>query len=170
LNYRLNNQIKAKEVRVIDEKGEHLGIKKLSEALSMAYEKHLDLIEISPTANPPVARIMNFDKFRYQKEKELKKQILNQKRAENFKQIRISPRMGTSDLKIRVSQISKFLQKGGRVEIKIQTKGRENIHKEFVLKKLNQFLELITIPYKITTPIKKESNGYSVQISQMSKK
>ncbi len=169
MNYRLNNQIKAKEVRVIDENGNHLGVMGLGDALKIAYQKNLDLIEVGPGANPPVVKIVSFDKFRYQKEKELKKQFLNQKKNEEFKQVRISPRMALNDLNVKARKVIKFLEKGDRVEIRIQAKGRENIHKEFILEKLNNFLELINVPYKIIMPAKKGQGGFIIQIAKNKK-
>ncbi len=150
-------------LRVIDEKGENLGIITKEEALKLAQQRNLDLILISEKANPPVAKIINFDKFRYQEEKKLK----NQKKAnkiQELKTIRISPRMALNDIKIKINQVEKFLKKGHKIEIVLYMKGREKANKDWALEKLNYFLQQIPINYQITTPIKESGKGFSVQL------
>jgi translation initiation factor IF-3 len=164
LNYRVNNKITAPELRVIDEKGAHLGIISREAALTLAQEKNLDLIEIAPTAKPPVAQIISFDKFRYQKEKELKKQRLALKKTAELKQVRISPRVSHHDLEIKAGLVEKFLQAGHKVEINLFLKGREKYNKDWGLLKLNEFLKIIKIPHKITREPKFIGRGFVVQL------
>jgi len=136
---------------------------KREEALRLAQEKGLDLIEIAPNANPPVARIISFDKFRYQKEKEEKKQRQAQKIKE-LKHIRISPRAALNDLQIKADQAQKFLTAGHQVEILLFIHGREKSNKDWNLKKLNEFLGLIKIPHLINLGPKFVGKGFIVQI------
>jgi len=162
--YRTNNQIAAPELRVIDEAGSHLGVMSREAALTLAKEKNLDLIEIAPTAKPPVAQIINFDKFRYQKEKEFKKQRLAQKKIAELKQVRISPRAALNDLGVKAGLAEKFLQAGHKVEILLILRGREKENKDWGLFKLQEFLKIIKIPHKITLNPRFIGRGFVVQI------
>lgn len=162
---RINEEITSEEVRVITEKGENLGIMKKDEALKLAKEKNLDLIEISPQANPPVVKIISFDKWRYQKEKEEKENQKKQKTKE-LKQIQISPRTALNDLLVKVKQVEKFLAEGHKVEINLKLRGRENINQGWALQKMEEFMKMITVPYITTMEIKKGGRGYIVQITK----
>jgi translation initiation factor IF-3 len=132
----------------------------------LAKEKNLDLIEIAPTAKPPVAQIISFDKFRYQKEKELKKQHLAQKKTAELKQIRISPRAGQHDLETKAKLIEKFLEAGHKVEINLWLRGREKYNKDWGLLKLREFLKIIKTPHKITLEPRFAGRGFIVQITK----
>lgn len=150
-------------MRVIDAEGKNLGILKREEALEMAKEKGLDLIEISPTAKPPVARIISYDKFRYQEEKKERKQRLTQKSKE-LKRVRITPRAAQNDLQIKAHLVEKFLNDGHKVEIDVFMRGREKSNKEWALQKLNDFLQMIKVPYQKTMEVKQGGRGYLTQI------
>lgn len=150
-------------MRIIDETGGNLGIMPLEAALKLAQEKGLDLIEISATAKPPVARIISFDKFRYQKEKELKKQKASQKTGE-MKQVRISARAALNDLQIKTKKLEEFLEEGNKVEIMLFLKGREKYNRNWANQKLNEFLKLIAIEYKIIMEQKFIGRGLVIQI------
>ncbi|MEK7465523.1 MAG: translation initiation factor IF-3 [Patescibacteria group bacterium] len=163
--YRVNNQISAPELRLIGETGENIGVVSRQEALRLAAEKSLDLIEIAPTAKPPVARIISFDKFRYQKEKEEKKQRVAQK-VKEMKQIRITARAAANDLQIRVTQAEKFLADGHKIEINLFLRGREKANKDWALKKMKEFLALIQIPHTVTLPPKQGGRGFVAQITK----
>lgn len=163
IQHRINNQITAPELRVIDTDGNNLGVLKREEALRIAQEKGVDLIEIAPTAKPPVARIISFDKFRYQEEKKEKKQRLTQK-SKDLKQIRITPRAAQNDLRVKADLVDKFLEEGHKVEINLFLRGREKANKEWGLQKLNDFLKMIKIPHQVTMEAKQSGRGYAVQI------
>jgi len=150
---------------VIDEQGQNLGILKLAEAARLAQEKGLDLIEIAPTAKPPVARIISFDKFRYLKEKEEKKQRQAQKSKE-LKHVRITPRAAKNDLQTKAHQAEEFLKNGHKVEINLFLRGREKFNKEWSLKKLNEFLGMIKAPHQITMEPKPGGRGFVAQITK----
>jgi len=160
---RINNQITAPEVRVIGEDSESIGIMTRAEALALAKEKGLDLIEIAPMGKPPVVRIMSFDKFRYHREKEEKKQRQAQKNKE-MKQVRITPRAALNDFQIKARKVDEFLKEGHRVEINIFLRGREKYNKEWALKKLAEFLTLIQEPHQKMGEPKQGGRGYVIQV------
>lgn len=137
----------------------------LEAALKLANEKGLDLIEIAPTAKPPVAKIISFDKFRYQKEKELRKQKVGQKAAE-MKQIRVSVRAALNDLQIKAKKIDEFLEENRNVEIMVVLKGREKYNREWANAKLDEFLKIIKTEYKIISQPKFGGRGITVQIAK----
>ncbi|MCS6789187.1 MAG: translation initiation factor IF-3 [Patescibacteria group bacterium] len=165
---KINNQITAEEIRVIGQNGENLGVFKREEALALARpEEGLDLIEIVPNAKPPVAKLMNYDKWRYEEERKRKKEAFLQKsKSSSLKQIQISPRMAKNDLITRIKQLENFLNKNHIVEIQMQLKGREKLNKEWVNQKLNEFLNMISIEYKIISQPKQGGRGIVCQIEK----
>ncbi|MEK7542741.1 MAG: translation initiation factor IF-3 [Patescibacteria group bacterium] len=167
IHTKINNQITAPELRVIDENGANLGVLKRDEALRLAKERGFDLVEIASTANPPVAKIISFDKFRYQKEKEEKKQYAAQNKVKELKQIRITPRAAKNDLEIKIRKIEEFLKEGHKVEIGIFLRGREKANRDWALKKINEFLQMIKTPHVVTLPPRPGGRGF---ISQVTKK
>lgn len=164
-NYKINNTITSAELRVIDESGKNLGAMSKEDALRLAREKGLDLIEIAPQAKPPVAKIISFDKFRYQEEKEEKRREQTQK-AKEMKQVRISPRTALNDLKLKMNKAEEFLKNGHKVEINLILRGREKGNKEWGLKKLNEFLALITFPHIVVMGPKLGGRGYVTQLAK----
>ena len=153
---------------MIDENGQNLGVLQTDAALKMAEAKGFDLIEIAASANPPVARIGSYDKFRYQKEKEFKKEEqAKAKGRDDMKQVRIGVGSARNDLLIRAKQIDEFLKGGYKVEILLKLRGREKANKEWALEKLNEFLELITETFHITSSPKPGGRGFTVQISKI---
>lgn len=148
---------------MIDERGINLGIMPREAALKLAEEKGLDLIEIAASAKPPVAKIISFDKFRYQKEKQLKEQKTAQKISE-LKQIRISIRAAKNDLEIKKKKVEEFLTDGHKVEILLLLRGREKYNKDWARYKLEEFLKMITIEYKISGEPKFRGKGLAMQI------
>ena len=123
----INEQIRDREVRVIGENGEQLGIMPSREAMKLAEEAGLDLVKIAPTAKPPVCKIVDYGKFRYEqarKEKEAKKK----QRTVEIKEIRLSPNIDTNDLNTKINAARKFIGKGDRVKITLRFRGREMAH------------------------------------------
>lgn len=153
--FRVNEGITSPEVRVIGPDDGMLGVLTIEEALQKADEAGLDLIEVSPKAEPPVCRIMDFGSFKYQKEKEIKKQRAQSKEVE-VKGIRLSLRIGEGDLNIRLEQAKKFLEKGNKVRIEIILRGREKAHGERAVEIANRFHKMLTetYPLRIETPAK----------------
>lgn len=133
------------------------------EAFALAKGKGLDLIEINPTATPPVARIISFDKYRYERAKEEKKERLAQ-RGSGLKQIRITVRAATGDLQIRIKKLEEFLEEGHPVEIVMKLRGREKGNKAWALKKMDEFLKMITMDYKVIAPPKPGGIGITAQV------
>ncbi|MFN3698962.1 MAG: translation initiation factor IF-3 [Dictyoglomus sp.] len=143
-DYRVNEKIRAREVRVVGEDGKQLGVMPLSEALRIAREKGLDLVEVAPNANPPVCRIMDFGKFKYElsrKEKEAKR---NQKIASEVKEIKIRPNIEEHDYQVKLKKIREFLEKGYKVRLIILFKGRQLIYNEWGDKLLERILQDIS--------------------------
>jgi len=135
----------------------------LKEALAAAIAKGLDLILIVPNTSPPVAKITRFDKFRYEKEKEWKKQRQAQKALE-MKQIQISVREAKNDLSTKIRKLEKFLGAGHKVEIVMTLRGREKGMKDFAKIKLEEFLKMITVDHNIAQEIKPGGRGLAVQV------
>lgn len=147
-NTRTNNQITALELRVVDELGGNLGTMSRDAALKLAKEKGLDLIEIAAGAKPPVARIMSYDKFRYQQEKKEKKQRAMQK-GQEMKQIQISFKEALHDMQIKAGRLNKFLSEGNIVEVMLVLRGREKAHKDFARNKIMDFIKLINPEHRV---------------------
>ncbi len=129
----------------------------------MAEEKGLDLVEIAATAKPPVAKIISFDKFRYQKERELKKQKTAH-RVSELKRVRISVRAAQNDLKIKAQKIDEFINEEHKVEIILRLKGRERYNKDWARYKMQEFLKLIVSEYKIALEPRFVGQGLVMQI------
>ncbi len=142
-NYRVNHQIRASELRVIASDGKQLGVLKLGEALAAAREQDLDLIEIAPTAKPPVAKITELGKFRYQEEKKLRKERKKSKASE-LKEIRLSPFIAEHDFENRIDRINEFLAEKNKVRVVVVFTGRQLNSKSFgyeVLGRVNKRLD-----------------------------
>ncbi len=157
-------------MRVISDKGENFGIINLAEALRIAKEKELDLIEISPTAKPPVAKIMDFGKFQYREQKKTREA---KKKAHETETKSIQIGIGTSqhDLELKAKKTSKFLQEGHRVKIALILKGRAKyMRKGFADERLERILRLITENYKIADGPKKGPRGIQVIIEKTAEK
>ncbi len=136
----MNEKIRAREIRVIGEDGEQFGILTVNEALALAAEKNLDLVEISPNATPPVCKIMDYGKFKYEKTKKEKE---NKKKQKNvvIKEIRIKPHIDEHDKETKISQIKKFIEKEYKVKISLRLSGREKLHAESAVKILDEFAD-----------------------------
>lgn len=161
---KINHQITAPELRVLSETGENLGVISKAEALKLAIEKGLDLIEISPNAKPPVARLMRFDKFRYELDKKKKKERVSQK-GQDLKQVQISVREALHDLEIKAKKIDEFLGEGHPVVIAMTLRGREKANKDWALQKLDEFLKLITIEYQRNGTPRWGGRGFNITLT-----
>jgi len=140
--YRINEQIQYPTVRVIDDSGENIGVMEAFKAIQMAHERGLDLIEVSPLANPPVVRIQDFNKFKYQESKERKKSKARQKEVE-LKGLRLSLRIGKNDLDTRMNQAIKFLENNDKVRVELALRGREQQHRNLAFDIIKKFVESI---------------------------
>ncbi len=160
---KINSQIIAPTLRVVDEHGELLGVMTREEALRVAQEKGVDLIEIVSSATPPVAKVISFDKYRYQREKTLKKERAAQKSG-GVKQVQISGRAALADLQTKLRSLHEFLDEGYQVEVQMRLRGREKYNKPWATQKLEEFLKMITMEYKIVSPIQFGGRGMQVHI------
>jgi len=161
---RINSFIKAAEVRVVDEKGAQLGVMPTANALNLAYERGLDLVEITDKATPPVCKIIDFGKFQYQKEKKVKEMAKTHKVT--VKNIRLSFNIAKHDLTMKAAQAQKFLAKGDRARVGIVLRGREKAFGHLAKEKLEEFKTYITIPIIIDHPITKDVRGFYMLISK----
>ena len=165
---RINNRIQAPELRVIDEEEGNLGLLSLEQARAKAQEKGLDLIEISPNANPPVAKIMDFGKFQYQ-EKKKKKNAKGHITETKTLQVKIGT--GEHDLALKAKKASEFLKEGNRVKIDLFLAGRAKyLDKEFLRERLDRILRLITEEYKVADGPKKSPKGLTVVVERSKSK
>jgi translation initiation factor IF-3 len=162
--YRVNERIFAHRVFVIDENGKSLGEMHPLEAVEIARSRELDLVEVSPKANPPVCKIIDFGKFQYQQGKQERLAKAKQKKVE-VKGIRIGVRTDEHDLNFKKNQAEKFLRKGNKVKVEIILKGREKAHQSLARETLNQFVGEIKTPYKIEEDIKRFPEGFNIIIA-----
>ena len=140
LDHQLNEEIRDKEVRVIGPDGTQLGIMSSADALNMAFEKDLDLVKISPNAVPPVCKIMDYGKFRFEQVKKDKEAKKNQRVVE-IKEVRMSPNIDVADFNVKLKNAQKFLSDGNRVKVTVRFRGREMAHTyigEDLLKKFGE--------------------------------
>lgn len=149
---------------MVDENGKNLGVLKREEALALV-QPGIDLIEIAPGAKPPVARLMSFDKYRYERAKQEKNERMAQRGA-GLKQVQITARAAANDLMIKVRQLEKFLEEGHPVEINLFLRGREKYNKEWARTRLDQFLTMITVEYKRLSEPRFGGRGMTMQISK----
>ena len=150
--YRLNYQISAPQIRLLDETGKQIGIVDKTEALKRAQLEEKDLVEIAPHAHPPVVKLIDFKKFKYLEAKKEREQRKNVKHV-GVKEIRLSPFMGEHDFKVRLGRGEEFLKAGNQLKISVPFRGREITHKEFgqeIIKKAINYLE--TVSKVIKTP------------------
>ena len=139
----INEQIRDKEIRLIGESGEQLGIMSSREALKLAEEASLDLVKIAPTAKPPVCKIVDYGKYRYElarKEKDAKRK----QKVIEVKEIRMSPNIDTNDLNTKVGAARKFLEKGNRVKVTLRFRGREMAHMSTSKHILDDFAQMLS--------------------------
>ncbi len=166
LKERINNQIRAKELRVLLESGDNLGVLSLSEALQKAESLGLDLIEISPNAVPPVAKIMDYGKYQYLEAKKAKKIKAGAKTSET-KSIQIKVGTGDHDLELKAKTASKWLSEGHRIKVELYLSGRTKFMADaFLRERLDRVLKLITENFKISDPAKRGPKGLVLTIER----
>lgn len=165
---RVNNQIRVREVRLIDDEGKQMGIVPTVEALRMARDRDLDLVEVSPNANPPVCKILDFGKYRFEMEKKLRDSKKNQK-VLKLKEIRMQPMIGSGDLDTKAKHVQEFLDEGSKVKVTIRFRGRELAHTELGYDVLQEVLKRLTSTYVIEKPAAMEGRFMSMTISSKAK-
>lgn len=166
---RINAQIKAKTVRLIDENGQMIGIVSIAEALEIAGNAELDLIEISPDTEPPVCKIGNYGKIRYQMQKKSDENRKKQKAVE-LKEIKMSPNIGTGDYDTKMKQARKFLTQGNKVKFNFKFRGREILHTDLVKEMIDKMIEQLSDISKVEFQPKLEEKKMFFVLSSTIKK
>ena len=166
---RINEQIRVREVRLIDDEGEQKGIVPTIEALKMAKEQELDLVEVAPQANPPVCKILDYGKFRFEQEKKLRDSKKNQKLLK-LKEIRMQPKIGAGDLDFKSKHVQEFLAEGNKVKVTIRFRGRELAHTELGYDVLKEVLKRLNDDYVIEKQPAMEGRFMSMTLSPKAKK
>ncbi len=160
----INEQIREREVRVISEEGEQLGIMSAKDAMKLAHEADLDLVKIAPKAQPPVCKIIDYGKYKYEltrKEKEAKKK---QKTVE-VKEVRLSPNIDTNDLNTKVNSAKKFIGKGNKVKVTLRFRGREMAHVQQSRHILDDFAKMLEDVAVVEKPAKLEGRNMSMVLT-----
>jgi translation initiation factor IF-3 len=156
-NYRVNHQIRAREVRLIDENGQQIGILPVKEALQIAQERDLDLVEIAPQAKPPVCKIMDYGKFKYElKKKEREARKKQREHSIEVKDIRMKVRIDEHDLQVKLKHMREFLLDGDKVRVRVRFRGRENVHPELGDKLFKKIMDNLGDICEVEVPPKKE--------------
>ncbi len=167
---RINQSIRAKELRVIGVAGENLGVISTGDALKIAEEANLDLIEISPTAEPPVAKIMDYGKYQYEIKKKAK-EVKAKSHVTETKSVQVKIGTGDHDLNLKAKRVAEWLGEGHRVKIDLFLWGRYKYMEETFLKeRLERFLKIIPAEYKIADEIKKSPKGFSTTLERITGK
>lgn len=146
--FKVNDQIKAPELHVIDENKVSIGVMSREDALKLALEREMDLVEVFPKAEPPVAKLLNYGAFKYQKEKEIRKQKAQSKEVE-VKGVRLSVRISDHDLDVRFQQGKKFLERGDKVRVEIVLRGREKAHTDIAEEVVYRYIDMLKAAYPI---------------------
>ncbi|MEE0418472.1 MAG: translation initiation factor IF-3 [Lachnospiraceae bacterium] len=161
----INEQIRDREIRLVGENGEQLGIMSTREAMKIAQEAELDLVKIAPTAKPPVCKIIDYGKYRYElarKEKEAKKK----QKVIEVKEIRLSPNIDSNDLNTKVGAARKFIQKGNKVKVTLRFRGREMAHMHASRHILDDFAEQLKDIAVVDKPAKVEGRSIMMFLTE----
>lgn len=166
---RINEHIRVREVRLVDEEGGKNGIIPTIEALKLARERDLDLVEVSPNANPPVCKILNYGKYKFEQEKRLRDSRKAQK-ALKLKEIRMQPKIGSGDLDTKAKHVQEFLDEGDKVKVTIRFRGRELAHTELGYDVLNEVLKRLREgSYAVEKPAAMEGRFMSLTLNAKAK-
>ncbi len=158
---RINREIRAQELRVVGPEGENLGVLSLSEALAAAERVGLDLIEISPNANPPVAKVMDYGKFQYEQKKKESAARAKAKVSET-KEVQIKVGTGENDMRLKARKAAEWLEEGHRVRVELFLKGRyKGMEEAFLKTRLEKFILLIPYAYKLAEPVARAPKGFA---------
>ncbi|HPM72959.1 MAG TPA: translation initiation factor IF-3, partial [Spirochaetales bacterium] len=162
-NLRTNEQIRVREVRLIDDAGEQKGVLQTADALRMAKELGLDLVEIAPQSNPPVCKILDYGKFKFEQEKKLKDNRKHQKIVK-IKEVRMQPKIDDHDLDFKSKHVRTFLLEGNKVKVTIRFRGRELAHTEIGEEVLKSVLTKIEGIYAMESPPRMEGRFMSMML------
>lgn len=164
---RINQAIKAPELRILTVDGENLGILSLADALKAAEERKLDLIEISPKANPPIAKIMDYGKYRYETGRKAR-EVKAKSHITETKSVQVKIGTGDHDQQLKAKKTAEWLNEGHRVKVDLFLWGRyKYMDAEFLKERLDRFLKIIPIEYKIADPMKKSPKGWTTTLERV---
>jgi translation initiation factor IF-3 len=166
--HRVNERIRVPQVRVVGPDGKQLGVMKTRDALELAYSMGLDLVEVAPTASPPVVKIMDYGKFKYEEKKRLKE--AKKKQTGELKEISMRPTIDSHDLQVKMRKIREFLENGNRVKITMFFRGREIVHQDMGRDLLNRVLEELSDISVVEVPPSLEGRHLSVMVRPIKKK
>lgn len=167
MRIRINQSITAPELRLIDETGNNLGVFPLAAALAKAAAAAVDLIEVSPAARPPVAKLMDFGKFQYQENKKTR-QLKAKAHATETKSIQVKIGTGDHDLEIKANKVSEFLEAGHRVKIELYLRGRAKyFNHQFLRSRLERLLKFVRVNYRLAGEPEKTMKGIGVVIERV---
>lgn len=158
---RINEEIRARELRIVGQDNEQLGIMSSREALALAEEQKLDLVEIAPNAKPPVARIMDYGKYRYEQQKRDKEAKKKQK-VVTIKEVKLRPHIEDHDFYVKMKSATKFLNSGNKVKVTIMFRGRELSHPEIGMSVLNRFADELKDTATVEKPAKLEGRNMTM--------
>lgn len=161
----INEQIRDKEVRLVSEDGEQLGIMSSRDALKMAMDAELDLVKIAPMAKPPVCKIIDYGKYKYEQTRKDKEAKKKQKTVE-LKEVRLSPNIDSNDLNTKVNNAKKFITKGNKVKVTLRFRGREMAHVQQSRHILDDFAALLEDIAVIEKPAKMEGRNMSMVLTE----
>ena len=165
INYLINDQIREKEVRLIDADGVQRGIVSIEEAKAAAEEAGIDLVLIAPTAKPPVCKIIDFGKFRYEQSRKEKEARKKQKTIE-IKEVRLSPNIDVNDIKTKANMARRFIEKGDKVKVALRFRGREMAHMHENKHVLDDFAEMLADIAVVEKPAKVEGRNMVIFLAK----
>jgi len=166
IRVKINHQIKAPELRVITAEGENLGVLSIGKALEEARNRNLDLIEVSPSATPPVAKIMDYGKYSYDEKKKTKSARARTQTTE-VKTVQVKIGTGEHDLNLKAKRVSEWLSEGNRVKIDLFLVGRSKyMDLNFLKERLDRILKLITVEYKVALDVVKGPKGLTIVVEK----
>ncbi len=166
---RVNERIRVREVRLIDDQGNQLGIVPTPEAMDMAKERGLDLVEVAPQANPPVCKLLDYGKYKFEQEKKSRESKKKQKQL-RLKEIRMQPKIETHDLQFKTKHIREFLDEGNKVKVTVRFRGREMAHTELGRDVLERILEELGEGYNLERKPSMEGRFMSMIVGPSAKK
>lgn len=161
----INEQIRDREVRLIGENGEQLGIMSAREAFKIAQEAELDLVKVAPMAKPPVCKIIDYGKYKYEQTRKEKEARKKQKTVE-VKEVRLSPNIDTNDLNTKINNAKKFISKGNKVKVTLRFRGREMAHVQQSRHILDDFAETLADIAVVEKPAKMEGRAMSMVLTE----
>lgn len=165
----MNNQIRAQKVRVIDKEGNQMGILPLAEALEIARSRNLDLVEVAPLADPPVCRILDYGKYKYQQSKR-SQQARRKQRSVQVKEVKMRPKTEEHDYQFKLNHARRFLSAGNKVKVTIMFRGREMAHTDLGRRKLDRFVEELGEIAQVESAPRLEGRNMSMILSPRSQR